>query len=311
MLDNDPTYFELVYGARQIGLYYTPVSTHLRPEEALYIIADCGAKALFIDARFSEVIDAAKSVDGAGCQIIVVNGEREGCLSYAAERARFGAYIDIPEGPVGKDFFYSSGTTGRPKGIKQPLFTDSRQAKASGDWVRENFKFDAASIYLSPAPLYHGAPLRFTLRTLDLGGTVILIRKFDPELCLRAIAEECVTHSQWVPTMFFRLLALPPDLRCKYDLSSHRCAIHSAAPCPPELKERMIDWWGPIIWEYYSGSERNGGTCISTPDWLTHRGSVGRAAFGVPHILDESGDEVAVGVTGDVYFEGPRVHLSQ
>ena len=193
MLDNDPTYFELVYGARQIGLYYTPVSTHLRPEEALYIIADCGAKALFIDARFSEVIDAAKSVDGAGCQIIVVNGEREGCLSYAAERARFDAYIDIPEGPVGKDFFYSSGTTGRPKGIKQPLFTDSRQAKASGDWVRENFKFDAASIYLSPAPLYHGAPLRFTLRTLDLGGTVILIRKFDPELCLRAIEEECVS----------------------------------------------------------------------------------------------------------------------
>ena len=144
------------------------------------------------------------------------------------------------------------------------------------------------------------------MRTLDSGGAVVLVRKFDPELCLSAIADERVTHSQWVPTMFFRLLALPQETRERYDLSSHRCAIHSAAPCPPELKERMIDWWGPIVWEYYSGSERNGGTCISTPDWLTHRGSVGRAAFGTLHILDENGTEVPLGNVGDVFFDGPE-----
>ena len=167
-----------------------------------------------------------------------------------------------------------------------------RQAQASGDWVRDNFGFAEDTVYLSPAPLYHGAPLRFTMRTLESGGTVVLMKKFVAEQALAAIERYRITHSQWVPTMFFRLLALPDEVRARYDLSSHRCAIHAAAPCPPEFKERMIDWWGPIVWEYYAGSERNGATCISTADWLAHRGSVGRACVGTIHILDEAQNEL-------------------
>ncbi|KIZ47830.1 MULTISPECIES: acyl-CoA synthetase [Rhodopseudomonas] len=306
MLDNDFTYFEIVHGARQIGCYYTPISTHLKPEEAAYIVRDSGAKVLFVAARFADVArDLAQSA-GAHCRIIALHGQIAGCSDYAAELVRFERYAEFPEGPVGKDFFYSSGTTGQPKGIKQPLFSNFKQANSSGDWVRNKFQFDEDSIYLSPAPLYHGAPLRFTMRTIDCGGTVVLIAKFDALTCLRAIQDERITHSQWVPTMFFRLLNLPASERAAYDLSSHRCAIHSAAPCPADIKQQMIDWWGPIVWEYYSSSERNGVTCISAEEWLTHRGSVGRAVLGTIHILDDDGTEVAPGEIGDVFFDGPE-----
>jgi acyl-CoA synthetase (AMP-forming)/AMP-acid ligase II len=172
--------------------------------------------------------------------------------------------------------------------------------------VQTNFGFAEDTVYLSPAPLYHAAPLRFTMRTLESGGSVIIMKKFAAEPALAAVEHYGITHSQWVPTMFFRLLALPDEVRTRYDLSSHRCAIHAAAPCPPPLKEQMIEWWGPIIWEYYAGSERNGATCISTAEWLTHRGSVGRACIGRIHILDEAQNELGPGEIGDVYFDGPQ-----
>ncbi|QUS41941.1 acyl-CoA synthetase [Tardiphaga alba] len=305
LLENDPTYFELVWGARRNGIYYTPISTHLKPDEAAYIVRDSSAKILFVSANFPEAIAALKLDNPAGCIIIVLGERIEGTLDYRTELAKFGDYIEIPDGPVGKDFFYSSGTTGQPKGIKQPLFRNIAQAQSSGDWVRDNFKFDEESIYLSPAPLYHGAPLRFTMRTLESGGTVILMPKFAADKALAAIETYRVTHSQWVPTMFFRLLALPEDIRRGADLSSHKCAIHAAAPCPPEIKEQMISWWGPILWEYYAGSERNGATCLSTEEWLSHKGSVGRACVGKVHILDEDKGELGPREIGDVYFEGP------
>jgi len=306
LLDNDLRYFELLWGARRHGVYYTPVSTHLTPGEAAYIVRDSGAKLLFVGARFAETAEALGADNPHGCTIVTIGGDGGRGLDYAAELARFDRMIEIADGPVGKDFFYSSGTTGKPKGIKQPLFSNLRQAHASGDWVRENFGFDDGTIYLSPAPLYHGAPLRFTMRTLESGGTAVVMTKFAAEPALAAIERYRITHSQWVPTMFFRLLALPADTRARYDLSSHRCAIHAAAPCPPELKEQMIAWWGPIVWEYYAGSERNGATCISTADWLTHRGSVGRACVGTIHILDEAQNELGAGQIGDVYFDGPQ-----
>jgi long-chain acyl-CoA synthetase len=305
LLDNDLAFFELVWGARRHGVYYTPVSTHLTPEEAAYIVRDSGAKILFVAARFAGVVEALATNNPARCKPIVLRGEIMGALDYERELKRFDRYLEIPDGPVGKDFFYSSGTTGKPKGIKQPLFQNIAQAQASGDWVRENFGFGESTIYLSPAPLYHGAPLRFTMRTLESGGTVVVVPKFAAEPALAAIQRYKVTHSQWVPTMFFRLLGLPPETRGSYDLSSHVCAIHAAAPCPPDIKESMIAWWGPILWEYYAGSERNGATCISAPDWMTHRGSVGRACVGKLHILDEDKHELASGEIGDVYFEGP------
>lgn len=305
MLENDLRYFELIYGARRAGIYYTPVSTHLTAEETAYIVRDSGAKIFFVAARFAEAVRALLADNPHRCSVFAIGAGLDGALQYDAELNRFDRLIEVSDGPVGKDFMYSSGTTGRPKGIKQPLFANTGQSSASGDWVRENFGFDDDTVYLSPAPLYHGAPLRFTLRTLDSGGTVVMMRKFEAEAALSAIERYRVTHSQWVPTMFFRLLALPDETRRSRDLTSHRCAIHAAAPCPPALKERMIEWWGEIIWEYYAGSERNGVTCISTADWLTHRGSVGRACVGTLHILDESQNELGPNAIGDVYFDGP------
>jgi acyl-CoA synthetase (AMP-forming)/AMP-acid ligase II len=305
LLDNDLTYFEIVFGARRHGVYYTPVSTHLAPDEAAYIVRDSGARILFVASRFADAVEVLKADNPNRCAVYVVGGDSADDFDYASELGRFDGLIDVTDGPVGMDFLYSSGTTGKPKGIKQPLFANAGQSHASGDWVRENFGFANDSVYLSPAPLYHGAPIRFTLRTLDSGGTVVVMKKFDAEQALAAIEHYRVTHSQWVPTMFFRLLALPPETRGRYDLSSHRCAIHAAAPCPPEIKEQMIAWWGPIIWEYYAGSERNGATCISTRDWLGHRGSVGRACIGTIHILDDDKNELDPGEVGDVYFDGP------
>lgn len=306
LLDNDLAFFELVWGARRQGIYYTPVSTHLTPAEATYIVRDSGAKVFFVAARFANVVEELLADNPARCTVFALHGEITGALDYETELKRFDRYIEIPDGPVGKDFFYSSGTTGRPKGIKQPLFQNITQAQASGDWVRENFGFDENTVYLSPAPLYHGAPLRFTLRTIESGGTAVIMTKFAADRALEAIEKYGVTHSQWVPTMFFRLLALPQDVRSSWDLSTHQCAIHAAAPCPPDIKEQMIAWWGPIIWEYYAGSERNGATCISTQAWLSHRGSVGKACVGKLHILDEDQRELGHGEIGDVYFEGPQ-----
>ena len=307
LLDNNPSYFEIVFGARDRGLYYTPISTHLKPDEAAYIVRDCGAKALFIDAAFHEIIQAIQASDPTGhCRIFTLNGAGRGGTPYEHEIARFSGQAELADAPLGRDLTYSSGTTGRPKGIRHPLIDVTRHAEATRSWVGRNFQFDESSVYLSPAPLYHSAPLRFTMRTLDLGGTVILLRKFDAELSLQAIEQQRVTHSQWVPTMFFRLLGLPRQVKDKYDLRSHRCAIHSAAPCPPEVKEQMIAWWGPIVWEYYSASERNGGTCISSEEWLLHRGSVGRPSYGELHILDENQNELPAGVPGDIYFDGPE-----
>jgi long-chain acyl-CoA synthetase len=306
MLDNDLTYFELLWGARRHGIYYTPISAHLRPDEAAYIVRDSGAKALFVAARFADTVKDLQADPSCKTTIYAVGGSLDGCLDYAAAVARFDRLIEIPEGLLGRDFCYSSGTTGKPKGIKQPLLTSAAQAAVHGDWVQKNFGFSEDTIYLSPAPLYHAAPLRFTMRTLETGGTAVIMKKFDAEAALVIIEQYRITHSQWVPTMFFRLLALSSEIRGRYDLTSHRCAVHAAAPCPPEIKEQMIAWWGPIIWEYYAGSERNGATCISTPEWQTHRSSVGRACVGTIHILDEQQNEVGPGVVGDIYFDGPR-----
>lgn len=159
------------------------------------------------------------------------------------------------------------------------------------------------SVYLSPAPLYHAAPLAYVLSVQSFGGTVVMMERFDAEQALALIETYGVTHSQWVPTMFVRMMKLEPQVRARYDLSSHKVAIHAAAPCPVEVKRQMIEWWGPILYEYYAGTEASGSTFITSEDWLEHPGSVGRAALGVLHICDENSDELPVGETGLVYFE--------
>ncbi|MFC7688417.1 AMP-binding protein [Paeniroseomonas aquatica] len=210
---------------------------------------------------------------------------------------------------MGREFLYSSGTTGLPKGIRRPLLPFEQRDAPMWDmnW-KALYGFDTGTVYLSPAPLYHAAPIGYVSRTLLEGGTAVILRKFDAAQCLAVIEQNRVTHSQWVPTMFHRLLALPEDVRRGHDLSSHRCAIHAAAPCPVPVKRAMIDWWGPIVWEYYAGSEGVGTTVISSAEWLRKPRSVGRPVNGVRvHITGEDGEELPPGETGSIRFEGgPR-----
>ena len=200
---------------------------------------------------------------------------------------------------------YSSGTTGRPKGIKPrllPIRVDE-PGEPLVALLEHAFKITSDDVYLSPAPIYHMAPLKWCAGIQALGATVVLMERFDAESALAAIERHRVTVTQMVPTMFVRMLQLPEDVRKSYDVSSLRSGVHAAAPCPPDVKDAMIAWWGPILVEYYGATEGHGITLITTPEWRTKRGSVGRAALGVVHISDDDGNELAAGEVGTIYFE--------
>jgi fatty-acyl-CoA synthase len=215
--------------------------------------------------------------------------------------------------PRGADMLYSSGTTGRPKGIRPTL--PDRQVDEPGDsYVAifgPRYGFGPDTVYLSPAPIYHAAPLRFVGTVQALGGTVVMMESFSPEAALAAIEEHRVTHSQWVPTMFVRLLKLPDAVRTRYDHSSLRVAVHAAAPCPVEVKRAMIDWWGPVLYEYYSATEGIGITFIDSAQWLAKPGSVGRdGVLGTAHVVGEDGVDLPAGEVGVVYFERDALPFS-
>ena len=202
---------------------------------------------------------------------------------------------------------YSSGTTGRPKGVlpvvePQPIDFDNPLLAIT----RKLYGMDENTVYLSPAPLYHAAPLRFNMSVMRLGGTSVIMEHFDAEAFLQLVERYRITHTQVVPTMFVRFLKLPDEVRLKYDVSSLKCAIHAAAPCPVPIKEQMIDWWGPIIWEYYAGTEGNGLTLCNATEWLAHKGTVGRAVIGTLRICDEDGNELPTGQPGTIYFADGR-----
>jgi long-chain acyl-CoA synthetase len=202
---------------------------------------------------------------------------------------------------------YSSGTTGRPKGIKSPLTGEPIEAPTTLSQLAQAwFRIGPDTVYLSPAPLYHAAPLRWCMAVQKLGGTVIVMEHFDAERALSLIEKYRVTASQWVPTHFVRMLRLPASIRSKYDVSSLKVAVHAAAPCPVPVKEQMIEWWGPVLYEYYAGSEGNGMTFIASSDWLRKKGSVGKAVYGELHICDDEGNELPRNQEGSVYFSGGR-----
>lgn len=233
---------------------------------------------------------------------VMVGEAIDGYISYEEKIAQF-PDTPIEDQMAGQDMLYSSGTTGRPKGVKmvyEPLpygeITDGGKA------VLALFRLTEETVYLSPAPLYHAAPLRFCLLTLYAGGTVIVMERFDALKSLELIEKYKATHSQWVPTMFIRMLKLPEEERNKYDISSMKVAIHAAAPIPIPVKENMISWWGPVLFEYYAGTEGNGLTFITSDQWQLHKGSVGRALLGKAHILDEKGNELPLGEPGVIYF---------
>lgn len=296
--------FEVYWACLRSGLYLTPVNFHLTDTEVAYILEDCAAKALVISDDLGDLGRAA--VDRApGVQVrLAYSSDVEGFENYDAFLAG-GSPLAPADQPRGADMLYSSGTTGRPKGIKTAL--PARQVGDPGDPYVGTFgavyEMDTDTVYFSPAPLYHAAPLRFGMITQSLGGTVLTSRTFDAEGALRVIDEFRVTHSQWVPTHFVRMLRLPAEVRASHDVSSLRLAIHAAAPCPVEVKSRMLDWFGPILHEYYSSTEANGVTMISPTEWRERPGSVGTAKLGVLHICDDAGNEVPTGQSGVVFFE--------
>lgn len=303
LMENHPRYYEIVWAAQRSGLYYTSISTHLTAEEVAYILRDSGARLVVTTRRMAEVAGALPDlVPHIGHWLMLDGAQAPYHRFEEAARPFSGDRLDAER--EGASLLYSSGTTGRPKGILRPPPEGPMGQDASVQLTVEQFGATAESVYLSPAPLYHSAPLHFNIRFQRLGATCVIMEKFDALAALRLIEAHRVTHSQWVPTMFIRLLGLPEEDRARFDLASHRCAIHAAAPCPVQIKKRMIDWWGPILAEYYGATERNGMTVIQADEWLARPGSVGRAVMGRIHILDEDGTELPPGEAGTVYFEG-------
>jgi long-chain acyl-CoA synthetase len=306
-MENNLHYHEVVWAAMRSGLYITAINRYLTVDETAYIVNDCAARVLITSAARADVV-APLLTHIPTCKIrLMIGGIVPGWDAYEATVAPFSAE-PLAEQWAGEIMLYSSGTTGRPKGIKRAL-PDAKiydNTSALGVFTAA-YGFNDTMVYLSPAPLYHAAPLVFNLATQRMGGTVVMMSRFEPEAALADIERYHVTHSQWVPTMFVRMLKLPDAERTKYDLSRHKMAIHAAAPCPVEVKRQMIDWWGPIVEEYYAGTEGNGQTMIGSAEWLAHPGSVGRAKLGVVHICDDDGKDMPVGEPGLIYFERDAV----
>lgn len=305
MLDNSPHYYGLTWGAQRSGLRYVCISSRLTQDETDYILENSGAKLLIVSASLAPAALALTTqVDR-----YAMGGEIAGWKNWEDAVAAMPA-TPVDDERAGVDMLYSSGTTGRPKGVRVPL-PEERAIDAPNSLVglaAAAFQISGNSIYLSPAPLYHAAPLRWSMTIHRLGGTVVLMKKFDPEAALAHIEKYRVNASQWVPTHFVRMLKLPADVRARYDISSLKVAIHAAAPCPIPVKQAMIDWWGPVLFEYYAGSEGNGMTFVSSADWLTHKGTVGRAILGTVHIMSEDGEiELGTGEEGSVFFESENV----
>jgi long-chain acyl-CoA synthetase len=304
LLENHPRFYEVVWGAQRSGLSYTPMSTRLTPGEAEYIIDDCDAKVLVTSRAMATAAGALRDRMPRVTGRLMLDGTIPGYDSWEDAVAAQPATPIIDE-LEGIDLLYSSGTTGKPKGVKLKLRRDPLGTPNSLVALTQGlYGMGEDTVYLSPAPLYHAAPLRFNLTVQRHGGTCVIMEHFDPSEFLALIERYHVTHTQVVPTMFIRMLKLPEAERTRYDLSSLRVAIHAAAPCPVAVKEQMIAWWGPKIMEYYAGTEGNGFCAITAEEWLQHRGSVGRAMLGTIRILDDAFREQPVGEPGTIYFEG-------
>jgi long-chain acyl-CoA synthetase len=311
-MENQVRFMEVTWAAQRAGLYCTPINSHLTAPEVEYIVDDCAARILVSSRQLAGVLagmdpDATPRVEG---RLLV---DAEGGVPDALAAAGWESYEDavaaFPPEPIADECeggfaFYSSGTTGRPKGIVRPLaFSPMGEGPNPLTFFFQLCHFDPGCVYLSPAPLYHAAPISWSMEVHRVEGTVVLMERFDAEQALALIERYGVTCGQFVPTMFIRMLKLPDDVRTRYDVSSLQSVVHAAAPCPVEAKQQMMEWWGPIIYEYYSGSENSGGTSITPQEWLAHPGSVGRAMTGKIHILDDDGQELPPGEAGGVWFE--------
>ncbi len=301
MLGNEIGYYPLIWGAHRTGVHFVCASTRLTADETNYTLENSGAKLFVLSAKLADQAEAIETTAerfSFGGSIPGYAAWEEAVAAMPAER--------LADEAAGSSMLYSSGTTGRPKGVKRaaPDAEDILAASPLTMLAQALYGIGPESVYLSPAPLYHAAPLGWSMAVHKLGGTVVLMEKFDAEGALAAIERYKVTCGQFVPTHFIRMLKLPEEVKHRYDLSSMNCAIHAAAPCPVPVKQAMIDWFGPVIQEYYAGSEGNGMTFINSAEWLEHKGSVGTAKLGVLHIVDEEGNEQPPRAEGTIYFEG-------
>jgi acyl-CoA synthetase (AMP-forming)/AMP-acid ligase II len=300
-MENNLRFLEICWAAQRSGLYFTAISSRLTAGEVEYIVKDCGAKVLITGHTLAKVAgETAPLIPGV--KLLMVGGTIPGYESY--EKAADAMPVTpIADQVAGAAMLYSSGTTGRPKGVRQPLSGLPVDAPAPLiGLLTMLYGISDNSIYLSPAPLYHAAPLHYSMTSQRLGATVVVMEHFDAEAALQAIEKYKASASQWVPTMFVRMLKMPEETRLKYDVSSMKSAIHAAAPCPIEVKRKMIEWWGPVLHEYYAGTEGNGMCYVNSTDWLAHPGTVGKSLLSPVHICDENGNEVAVGEEGTIYF---------
>jgi long-chain acyl-CoA synthetase len=301
--ENSPAFFEVSWAARRSALRWVPINWHLRPNEVAYVVKNSDAKILVASASLSDLaIASAQDADSI-----------QACFSTSNAFANFQALSKMPlqqSAPAfsteqeGIFMFYSSGTTGRPKGILRPLPEQPFGTPLPIENIMHaHYGMNQDTVFYCPGPLYHAAPLGWTMGAQLLGGTVISAERFDAEETLKSIEKYGVTHAKFVPTHMIRMLKLPERIKRKYDYSSLRSVIHAAAPCPPEVKKAMIDWWGPIIHEFYGSSEGAGFSAINSQEWLGHPGSVGRVLVGVPHIVDEHGEVLPPGQVGQLCFE--------
>jgi long-chain acyl-CoA synthetase len=300
-MENNIRFLEICWAAQRSGLYYTCVSSRLTAGEVEYIAKDCAAKAFIAGHTLAKVAGEVAPLLG-GVKLLMVGGTIAGYESYEDATGAM-PVTRIADEVAGAAMLYSSGTTGRPKGVRQPLSGQPIDvASPLTGLVTMLYGITADSIYLSPAPLYHAAPLHYSMTAQRIGATVVVMEHFDAETALAAIERYKASASQWVPTMFVRMLKLPDAARLKYDVSSMKSAIHAAAPCPIEVKRKMIEWWGPVLHEYYAGTEGNGMCYVGSADWLAHPGTVGKSLLSPIHICDDEGNELPVGEEGTIYF---------
>jgi long-chain acyl-CoA synthetase len=306
LMENNRPFLEVTWAAQRSGLYFTAINSHLRPAEVQYVLDDCGAVALVSSEAMADVV-AGLDLSRVGVRICAL-GDLDGFDRYdEVLAATDGGPLDDER--EGREMLYSSGTTGRPKGVRKELpgtpFGDPSAAPVQVAQGIGMFGGGPGAVYLSPAPLYHASPIVYSMSMQRLGATVVVMERFDAERCLQVIERHRVTHAQFVPTMFVRMLQLPDEVRRRYDVSSLQVVVHAAAPCPVPVKRAMLDWWGPIIHEFYAGTEDIGSTFITPQEWLEHPGSVGRP-MDECHVLDEAGNELPPGEPGLVYFAGGR-----
>ncbi|MFT5351622.1 MAG: long-chain acyl-CoA synthetase [Gammaproteobacteria bacterium] len=304
-MENNARYVEVCTAGERAGLYYTCINSYLSADEVAYIVNNSHSKVLITSRAKCEIArEAIRQCPNVTLHLIVEGSEdTEPFISYEETIEKFPT-TPIADECIGVAMLYSSGTTGRPKGILRPLPDDSPEKMLPlFEFLNTTWHFCEGMIYLSPAPLYHAAPLSALTLVIRNGGTCVVMEHFDPENYLALIEKFQITHTQLVPTMFSRMLKLPEVVRTTYDLSSLEIAIHAAAPCPIQVKNQMIDWWGPIIYEYYGATEGLGFAWCDTAEWLAHPGTVGRVILGELHILDDDNNECPIGTRGAIWFK--------